>query len=277
MNIEEIKSAERKELSAEQISFLDLHNEIIYSGERSADYFIAMCKSLARMKDSKLYEQAGYGSFGEYTEQALNIKERQAYNYISLSEKYSDEFLSKNYRLGVTKLILLSGLTESEREEIVSGETAEEMTVAELRKAISEKEEKIQQLEMSVSDKSTSINELNEKLKSVKSARDKRIEELNHDLEVLKSQPAKIEKVVDPEMEVKLERATKTLTEREEEIKELNAKIKILNNDALIRFKVKFNDLQAAYKEIIDIMSEMDEEIKTKCKEALKKVSEAYL
>ena len=45
-------------------------------------------------------------------EKAVNIKQRQAYKYIEVYEKFTEDFLKENSKLGITKLLLLSNLTE---------------------------------------------------------------------------------------------------------------------------------------------------------------------
>lgn len=135
-------------LSGTQAEFIGCHRDIVTNGTNAALYLVRMCKALKTMNDRKLYKVAGFTSFGEYTEKAVGLKVRQAYNYISLLDKFSPEFLENNFNLGVSKLLVLSRLGESEAKEVIENNNADEMSVEELKRLIAEKDEKIRQLEI---------------------------------------------------------------------------------------------------------------------------------
>ena len=122
------------ELTEKQAEFIALHRDIMSEGGTAAEYFLRMCRDLKKMNDLKLYETAGYANFADYTENAVGIKVRQAYNYISICEKYSAEFLAENSHLGVTKLLVLSKIGEEEAKEVVTSEDVKNTSVEELKR-----------------------------------------------------------------------------------------------------------------------------------------------
>ena len=96
-----------------------------------------MCKSLAEMRDSKLYKELGYSSFEEYSEQEIGIKRRQAYNYISIFESFKEESVQPvAQNLGMRKLLLLAKLDEQERNKIIDTVAVEDVTVKKLEEEI---------------------------------------------------------------------------------------------------------------------------------------------
>lgn len=77
-----------------------------------------VCKGLKEMRDNKLYKELKYQNFEEYCEKEVGIKWRQAYNYISIAENFSQDSLQSIAKIGTTKLALLAKLDEPQREEI---------------------------------------------------------------------------------------------------------------------------------------------------------------
>lgn len=129
-----------EELTDGQKNFLSVHNEMMMAGRKAADCLIIMAKDMKRMRDEALYKEAGFASFKEYVEDALQIKERQAYNWISVLE-LPPEKLQLHAGMGVTKLALIATASRSVQEEVLSGEDIESATVKELKDKIKELEE----------------------------------------------------------------------------------------------------------------------------------------
>lgn len=123
-----------------------LHMEIVSSGEKTAEYLYMMCSQLKEMRDTGLYRSLGFETFDEYTEGALNMKRRQAYNYIRLAERLGAEFVQSNAQLGVTKLALLTEVLPSEREELMEENDLAETSVRELKAKIEELKKQTEQL-----------------------------------------------------------------------------------------------------------------------------------
>ena len=118
-NYEQLITAEQPaELTLEEREFVEVHRRIVACGELTGRYLFEMCSQIKRMRDAKLYLAAGFEKFEDYTEQVLNVSERQAYKYISVAETYSENYIVENAGVGITKLALLASVTEEEREEI---------------------------------------------------------------------------------------------------------------------------------------------------------------
>lgn len=155
------------ELSNEIMFEAKAADERIKASLTTATYaMIDVCGELKRIKDKGLYLALGYQSFEDYTEQELGIQKRQAYYYISIGEKLSDEFLKTHGHLGVTKLALLAAAPESDREEIAQKEDINSLTVNELKaeleilqNARNADAEKIEQLTLQLEEKESEPKE----------------------------------------------------------------------------------------------------------------------
>ncbi len=209
------------EATVEESRFRALHTEIMANGNMMAECAVVMARKLKEMRDSKLYETAGFATFGEYAETACGIKERQAYNYISIVENLSGEFLQTTAKIGVSKLALLASMDERDRADFISehGEKLDEMTVKEMDKLKRDYENRIQQLQMSFDEEKS---ELEKALKDAENERQEQLKEnaeLEEELENLKNKP----------IEVKATAETAELAKKKEEINALKEeKIKLL-------------------------------------------------
>lgn len=128
----------------EQQQAVAMHYEIVEAARQTANSLLELGRKLKRMKDSGLYKSLGYESFGDYTERAVGIRQRQAYNYISVVESLPARLIEENAAAGVTKLALLSKLGPEDREE-VAGDLAN-ITVKQLEQLIAEKKSLEEQL-----------------------------------------------------------------------------------------------------------------------------------
>lgn len=128
----------------EQAEAISLHYEIMAAAQVAASSLLDLGRKLKRMRDTGRYKNLGFGDFGEYTEKAVGIRQRQAYNYIGVVEKLPAKLIEENAAAGVTKLALLAKLGPSEREEVA--ENLANITVAELQKLIEEKNGLAEQL-----------------------------------------------------------------------------------------------------------------------------------
>ena len=164
-NFNELLVTDRATLTVDESNFLKLHDQIMFSGTSATVYIVEFSKKLKEMRDGKLYESAGFESFGEYVEQAVNLKQRQAYKYIELYENFSEEFLVKNGTLGITKLLLLTDLSEEEREEVAKDVVENDLSVEQLKKLLEEREQESQSLKVEK-------EKIDKKLKAEERARD---------------------------------------------------------------------------------------------------------
>ena len=130
----------------EQAQAMSLHCEIMATAQAAADSLLALGRKLKQMRDTGGYRHLGFASFGEYTEQAVGIRQRQAYNYITVVEKVPARLVEENAAAGVTKLALLGKLGPADQRE-VAGELAN-ITVEELKQIIDERNGMAEQLSL---------------------------------------------------------------------------------------------------------------------------------
>ena len=204
-----------EELTDGQKNFLSVHNEMIMAGRKAADCLIIMAKDMKRMRDEALYKEAGFATFKEYVEDALEIKERQAYNWISVLD-LPPEKLQLHAGMGVTKLALIASATRSVQEEVLSGEDVESATVKQLRDRIKELEEaeeaKTAQITLFTEQKDNLIAELEEANKEIIKGKKKHVE-LNKTLTGLKEELGNVKDAQ--------KAAEKLAIEKSERVKEL--------------------------------------------------------
>lgn len=145
-------------LTIEEQQFKDLHERICYNAQKSAEHWVQMAYDIKEMRETKRYKAAGFEDFGDYTADALGIKERQAYNYISVIEKLPEGFVRAHASIGVTKLALLTSVSDEEREEILESIDIDSAKTAEInaavKAAIEERDKATEQLTIALEEKS---------------------------------------------------------------------------------------------------------------------------
>lgn len=134
-------------MTAEQQEAAAMHFEIVQAAKTAVNSLLDLGRKLKRMRDSGRYKDLGFSSFAEYTEAAVGIKQRQAYNYITVVESLPARLIEENAAAGVTKLALLSKLNTEDREDL-TGDTLANITVAELKKLVEERDAMAQQLNL---------------------------------------------------------------------------------------------------------------------------------
>lgn len=133
-------------MTAEAASAIEIHNNIVTSMRAAASAMVTLCENLKAMRDTQNYKALGFEKFEDYTEQACNIKKRQAYNYIQTYERLGRTFLQSNANLGITKLQLLTEVTAPDRPEFVEQNNLAEMSVTEIKQLIAQRDEYAEQL-----------------------------------------------------------------------------------------------------------------------------------
>lgn len=88
----------------EQAQAVGLHYEIVAAAQAAASSLLALGRKLKQMRDTGGYKRLGFETFADYTEQAVGIRQRQAYNYISVVENVPARLVEENAAAGVTKL-----------------------------------------------------------------------------------------------------------------------------------------------------------------------------
>lgn len=125
---------------------MGLHYEIVAAAHAAANSLLDLGRKLKRMRDTGGYKSLGFETFAQYTEQAVGIRQRQAYTYITVVENVPARLVEENAAAGVTKLALLAKLGPADQQE-VAGELAD-ITVKELQSLIEEKNGLAEQLSM---------------------------------------------------------------------------------------------------------------------------------
>lgn len=201
------------ELTDGQKTFLAVHNEMVMAGQKAADCLLIMLNDLRRMRDEKLYTVAGFESFIDYVEAALNVKERQARYWAKLLD-LPEAYLTENAGMGVSKLIAIASASDKVAEELMSDETVPDKTVKELNAMIKEREELIESQNKQMVIMVGEIKELRQK---------------ETDLELLQGEEERHRKAEEV-LSNQLKEAHKTIDEANAKIKESEAKVKELKN-----------------------------------------------
>lgn len=163
---------------------MQTHQRILANGEICAQSLLEICKDLKTMRDEKLYEEFGYASFDEYTENAVGIKPRQAYTYISTYERLGSSVLQSNASLGITKLDLIAQINPVERTEMLAEGTFDGMSVSEIRELVKKAKDQGEQLSLL----QAQLEEEKAKTEAVNDATDTEKDELRERIESLEKQ-----------------------------------------------------------------------------------------
>ena len=131
----------------EQAQAVGLHYEIVAAAQAAANSLLTLGRKLKQMRDTGGYKRLGFETFADYTEQAVGIRQRQAYNYISVVENVPARLVEENAAAGVTKLALLGRMAPADQRE-VAGQDLANITVTELKQIIEEKNGLAEQLSL---------------------------------------------------------------------------------------------------------------------------------
>ena len=112
MNKEQMQMTVLANCTPEQAEAYTLHVEIVAAAQQAATSLLDLGRKLKKMRDGGHYKALGYDTFAEYTEQEVGIRQRQAYNYITVVEKVPAQLVEENAAAGITKLALLAKMAE---------------------------------------------------------------------------------------------------------------------------------------------------------------------
>lgn len=149
-------------ITPEVATALETHNAIISSLENAANALVSLCRNLKHMRDSKSFTALGFEKFEDYTENACNIKKRQAYNYIQSYERLGSDFMQSNAQLGITKLLLLTEVCAVDRADFVEENDLEGMSVAEVKKLVAQNNDRGEQIDLLEEKLSSALDEIKE-------------------------------------------------------------------------------------------------------------------
>lgn len=267
-------------------SFQYLHNQIMFCGAKAREFSLMLCKNLKIMQDLKLYETAGIESFKDYVQDQLGLKERQAYNYISIAEKYSSKFLDEYKNVGITKLLLLSEfyMNEEEIKTEITPELLENSTVVELRKQLETSKKELKCIIELGDEEKKKMQDSLSKTKKELSALKKEIEELKKSKILVTDDKISMDyegKIKELESQCNILEAEKIKSERNSidalnqlkmEKEELKKKLSLNSDSKFIMFKGYFSAFSSSLKAIVDFIESVSEDdFKKKCYLALRK------
>lgn len=129
-------------VTAEETAALGLHYEIIAAAQTAAAGLLDMARKIKRMRDTGGYRALGFDTLEAYTQATMGMKQRQAYNYISIAEKLPAQLIEQNAAAGVTKLALLASLSGQDQQQIAAETDLAGTTVAALKQQIKDLQEK---------------------------------------------------------------------------------------------------------------------------------------
>lgn len=135
--------AESKEISAAYKEAVMCHQRVVENAKLAGATLLEMGRALKEIRDRKLYIQLGFDSFGQYVEDNGDyaFKERQAYTYIKATESFSEKFLTDHADLGVTKIGMLTALSEGDAVEVIEAHNdLAGMTADEVKELVREKQ-----------------------------------------------------------------------------------------------------------------------------------------
>lgn len=202
------------------------------------------------IRDNKTYLQKGYSGFSEYIEAELKYERSQAYNFITIAEKYSVQSIGQVAHLGIVKMLELSKFEEPQRKEIINSNPIDEMTTRQLQEVIKAKKQadlKIEELEQKLLLEQKEIEVTKEVIKQVEvppadyRTTKAELEKLKSDLEMAEFKNQQLKRRMDEDNTPELfQRMAKKESEAQLKIIELNKKIDQMEADSkTIEHKVK--------------------------------------
>lgn len=247
-------------LTADQRDAFRLDAELKQHAGTVVSEMVEIGRVLKEINERRLYEFLGCTSLAEYAEKTVGLKERAAYNYITAYETYGAEGLQKYGELGITKLVALAQLNDTDRSEMLESGEAAEISTRQLNERIKELKHENDQLRFdneALGGKLTTSDELSKnktaeiaRLEAEKAELEKRLAEATAPVVATMTDEEKDE--IRESVEKKLKKA------HEKEVKELNEKITALASDMQAGKKtaeeneLKIKNLQAMNKTLQD-------------------------
>lgn len=212
-------------------------------------------RCLKQMRDTKLYLELGYETFDDYTQKSLNIKERQAYTYISTYENLGERFLQSNANLGITKLALLATVPPLERGEVLENNDIAGMTVEQVKALVAENNNKGEQIEMLTDERDEIAKEAAAYEEKIAALEDELEKERSKPTEVavrepgpetLKKMEAYAEELARKSAEKEIKKAKKELIDKHKaELAEATKKAETEKENAVAEYKKQLSDIDA--------------------------------
>lgn len=258
-----------------------LHRRICANAQSAQESLFEVCRGLKEMRDGKLYKELGYQNFEDYCETEVGIKRRQVYNYISIVEKLPEDFVQPVAQIGMSKLYLLSTLSEGEREEVMQTTDVEKVSKRELEAKIAE----VRSLKAQVDSLTADRDRVQEKVKSLES----QIEEIekrpvevavqeSHEVENMRLAMERLNEDIakqDAQMRQEYEDRIRSLKERHEaELKAAQVQVKTQEKpDITTKFRAYLTNAVDASERLTEFLKQHpDEQFRVKTAELFRRI-----
>lgn len=212
------------EITTKQIEAAELNRRIIMAAQLAQQSLYEMCMGFKEMRDSKLYKELGYSNFEAYCEKEVGISRQWVYKYVAVAEKLPEDFVNsslQNSQVSISKLYLLTTLSEEERTELTENTDLENTTVKELEQQIktlrAEKDKAV--AEKSAAEAQTAAkDDTITALEKTKQQLDEQIDNLRSEVKALENRPVEtaVETVIPPDYITKeaYDETVKTYTDK---------------------------------------------------------------
>lgn len=211
------------EITANYAKAVEVHKKIIANAQIAQSSILEMGKGLKEMCDGKLYKELGYATFEDYTQREFGMNRNQAYKYISITENLSEDFVSSRIQnAGVTKLYLLSTLSEEQQAEITDVADIEKITVKELKEQIKMLEKKADSITQEKAHAEAEI----EALQNVNGKLINKSRSLERQLKEIEDKPVEVAVVEVPVPNEEYEKKLKDFEQQKEQAEKEIAKLK---------------------------------------------------
>ncbi len=245
-----------------------IHQRILTNGKIVQSALLDMCKDLKHMRDEGLYQELGYDTFEDYSEQACGIKQRQAYSYISAYEKLGEGYMQENASLGITKLELISQISSYEREEFLEKNDVEELSTRELKKQVEEFKNQIEQLTFNFESASKENAELTQQLKDIQ-------DNMVDSTITAEIDTESIKEAVSKAVEEAKAKTADEITKLKDQLKEQQAKVKKVEDSKKAEIKKATAEANEKANKKIDKLLKEKNDADEKLQEALKSAKAA--
>lgn len=237
------------------IKAVNINRSIVANAQAAQMSLYEVCKGLKEMRDGKLYKELGYQNFEEYCENETGIKYRQAFNFIKIVEAYGEN-LQPVAGLGTTKLALLASLSEEERTEIAENTDLETVSKRELEEKVKE----IKSLREKLDEQNSENVRIAKQRATLISQRDKledQVTDLERQIEELENRPIDVAVCESDSHEIEnLKKAMKTCDDQwAAKYSELQESTIIHNREIHQDYKAQIEKLTADYEKKLSEVS----------------------
>lgn len=201
------------ELNTQHKQAVELHQKIMISAQLATQNIWDMCTALKEMRDGKLYKELGYSNFEDYCQEEFGFTRVNAYKYISIAENIKSQNVNSNLQIGVTKLALLSALSEENQQKITAENDVESISVRELKSKIKELKATNESLSEQMDGLNASVNAKSDAIRKLQSEN----RQMASEIDELRSRPIEAQLIM-PEDEFRI--ALKNLNLETEKIRD---------------------------------------------------------